>query len=111
MAVKGVFLPLFDNPVYEYSVALEGVSYRLKFTYNDRCSCYFMDIKDADNNPLVLGVGLVPTYPICTDYRIQGLTGFFWLQQKSDAISEPYKSYPENLSQYYDFYYTYTTED
>ncbi len=106
-----VDLLLDDSPIYEYSVSLEGNSYVIEMIYNERSSLYFMSLYDADRNPIVLSAALVPGYPIMFDYALPNLTGFFLLIQKGELASEPYKEFPDKLKQYYDFVYTYLTED
>jgi hypothetical protein len=106
-----VDLLLDDSPIYEYSVSLEGNSYIIEMIYNERSSLYFMSLYDADRNPIVLSAALVPGYPIMFDYALPNLTGFFLLIQKGELASEPYKDFPDKLKQYYDFVYTYLTED
>ena len=111
MANIYVDLLLDDSPIYEYSVSLEGNSYVIEMIYNERSSLYFMSLYDADRNPIVLSAALVPGYPIMFDYALPNLTGFFLLIQKGELASEPYKEFPDKLKQYYDFVYTYLTED
>ena len=106
-----VDLLLDDSPIYEYSISLEGNSYVIEMIYNERSSLYFMSLYDADRNPIVLSAALVPGYPIMFDYALPNLTGFFLLIQKGELASEPYKEFPDKLKQYYDFVYTYLTED
>ena len=105
-----VDLLLDDYPIYEYSVSLEGNSYIIEIVYNERSQMYFMSLYDADRNPIVLGAGLVPGYPIMYDYALPNLTGFFLLIQKGTLQSEPYKTFPDKLNQYYSFVYTYTED-
>lgn len=111
MTVYNVYLPLFEDPDYSYSISLQGQSYTIRITYNERCKLYFLSLLNADDNPVVQGMALVPNYPIMEDYPTYPLTGFFWLQEKAEIISEPYKVYPDKIDQYYDLYYTYITED
>ena len=111
MALTSVILPLFPDPSYKYSVALEGFSYVLSFTYNERAQLYFWDLLDADNNPIVMGEALVPTYPMFEDYNLPNMTGFFWLEKKAALVTEPYKEFPTKISEYYTFQYVYVTED
>lgn len=103
--MKFVNLSLYDDPYYTYSVALEDNSYIIDFMYNERVQGWFIYLYDAERNPIVLGERLVPNYPIFKDYPLENLTGFFWLERKSDLLAEPYKQYPKELSQYYNFYY------
>lgn len=111
MATKGVVIPLFNLPYYSYSIALEGASYILQFVYNERTQLYSMNILTADNVPVLMGVGVVPSYPITIDYTLTGLSGWFWMQEKATSPSEAYKQYPDRIDQFYDFFYSYVTED
>lgn len=105
-----VSLNLFDEPFYEYAVALESNSYILQFTYNERAQLYTLSLLDAERTAIVLGEMLVPSYPMFVDYALENLTGYFYLQKKESLLSEPYKTYPDKLSQYYDFFYIYPAE-
>lgn len=107
MAEKYVSLPLFADAAYEYSIALQGNSYNVGFIYNERMQLYTISLFDADSNPIVAGEALVPSYPIFLDYAIYPLTGYFYLKEKANILSEPYKTYPDRIDQYYWFYYIY----
>lgn len=100
-----VSLPLSDDPFYEYSVSLEGNSYIVQFVFNERAQLYFFSLYTAEREPIVLGEALVPTYPMFTDYALSNLTGYFCLQEKATITGEPYKEFPDVLSEYYDFFY------
>lgn len=102
-----VDIPIIDEPFYDLSISLEGNSYIIEFTYNERMSLYTLSLYDAERNPIVLGVGLVPEYPILLDYAIPEMTGYFLLTRKPTNISEPYKLYPDQLSQYYYLVYVF----
>ena len=111
MAVYNTSLPLYSDASYQYGVSLESNSYVLVFNYNERCKLYFLSLLESDLTPIVQGIALTPSYPIMIDYPIENLSGWFWLEPKSELLSEPYKLYPENIDQYYDFYYTYVTSE
>lgn len=108
MAARYVDLPLFDDPYYEYTVALEENSYIMEFLYNSRMELYTLKLKTEDDVTLFSGVAVVPLYPIGADYAIENLSGTFLLLPKSENIlSEAYKEYPNKISQYYDLVYVY----
>ena len=107
MAEKYVSLPLFSDADYEYSIALQGDSYILRFIYNERMKLYTISLYDADRNTIVLGEALVPNYPIFFDYAILPLTGYFYMEEKASIVAEAYKVYPDKLDQYYRLYYIY----
>ena len=111
MADNYIRLPLYEDPDYNYAVNLQGTSYRLDFKYNERVGLYYLSLYTAENVPVVVGVGLVPSYTIMQDYALNTLTGYFWLEEKGSIISEPYKTYPDKIAQYYDLFYRWETED
>lgn len=110
MADKYVSLPLFSDAVYEYGIALQGESYILEFVYNERMKLYIFNLYNADRNPIVLGEALVPHFPIFLDYAIYPLTGYFYLYEKADILSEAYKVYPDRIDEYYGFSYVYSED-
>jgi len=110
MADKYIAMPLFGDSYYTYSIAFQGLSYILEFIYNERAKLYFINLLDADNNPIVMGEALVPNYPVFLDYAIFPLTGFIWMEEKADIISEPYKTYPDAIDQYYNLFFIYSED-
>lgn len=110
MVDKYVNLPLFADADYEYSIALQEDSYVLRFIYNERMKLYTINLYDADSNPIIVGEALVPNYPIFFEYALYPLTGYFWMEEKATIISEPYKVYPDNINEYYNFFYIWSEE-
>ena len=106
-----VSLPLFSDQDYSYAVALEGESYRIRFTYNSIMKLYTMAVSDADANTLISGIGLVPSYPILLDFVVSKLTGTFLLTPKSETAVEFYKLYPDKIHLYYELTYLYAATD
>lgn len=111
MALNYVSLPLYPDSFYNYSVTLEGNSYIPEFTYSERMGLYTFSLYDAERNPLITGEALVPSYPMFREYALPDLSGWFWMEEISTIISEPYKTYPDKIDQYYLFYYVWETED
>jgi hypothetical protein len=107
MTIKHVDLSLTSSPDYEYTVALEGDYFTLRFTYNETMKLYTLKILDSDQNPLLAGVALVPNYPIIGDYVLPGLSGAFILLSKTDQDKEFYKLYPQQINEYYTLHYVY----
>lgn len=110
MADAYITLPLYPDADYNYAVNLQGNSYILDFKYNERAQLYYLSLYTADNVPLVTGEALVPVYPLMKDYALNTLTGFFWMEEKANIISEPYKVYPDKIDEYYNLFYVYQTE-
>lgn len=105
--MKYVDIPLHSYDSYRVNISLQGNSYVLEFIFNSRLNAYTLSLYDGDNQPIVLGEALLPNYPLFQDYALQNLTGAFRLIQKERILSEPYKTYPKSLSEYYYFVYTY----
>lgn len=110
MADHYVKLALYSESDYNYSVNLQGQSYILDFKYNERVGLYYLSLLDVESVPLASGQALVPTYPLMKDYSLFPLTGFFWMEEKADIISEPYKIYPDKIAEYYNFYFIYSDD-
>ena len=98
-------MPLFSDTYYTYAMAFEGNSYNLEFIYSERTQLYHISLYDAEQNPIVVGAGLVPGYPILLDYALFPLTGYIFMEEKATLLSEPYKLYPDSIDQYYNLYY------
>jgi hypothetical protein len=111
MADKYVALPLFSDAEYEYTVALQGDSYTLRFIYNERMKLYTISLLSADLVPIVMGEALVPSYPMFFEYALYPLTGYFYMYEKANLISEAYKVYPENINEYYELVYVYQEDE
>lgn len=62
-----------DLPAYEYTVQLEGITYELRFTFNDRMSKWMISILDVNANLLVGEVPVIVNYPIFDRYKVVGL--------------------------------------
>lgn len=110
MALNYVFLPLFQDADYEYVVSLQRVAYKLRFFYIEREERWAIDLRYADNTPIVLGAALVPEYPLFLDYYIEDLTGTFWLEpigkNKNETVSNPFE-----LNEYYRLFYYFEDEE
>lgn len=105
MAQTYVALPLYPDAYYTYSIALEGNSYVFEFVYNERMQLYTFSLLDAENTPIIQGEALVPYYPMLIDYALPDLTGFMWMELKSQMNPESYKMYPDKIDQYYNMWY------
>ena len=103
-----ISLPLYEDADYNYAVNLQGESYILDFKYSERAGLYYLSLYTPENIPLVVGEALVPSFPLLENYTLNTLTGFFWLEEKADIFSEPYKLYPDKISEYYNLFYLYS---
>lgn len=103
MALNSINLPLFPEADYEYIISLERVAYKIRFYYNERMQQWIVDLRYADNTPIVLGEALVPEYPLFFDYNLE-LSGMFWLEPIGESINETIIN-PFELNQYYRLFY------
>lgn len=103
--MRYVVMPLFEDEFYSYSISLENQSYIVKIYYNRREERWYMDIYYPDEVAVVLGVALVQEYPLLVNYNIEGMNGFFWLEENPDIGTNKIDQYPRHLHKYYRFFY------
>lgn len=103
--ITRVSLPLYRDADYQYTMVLERVAYKMRFYYNERMQHWVVDLRYANNEPIVLGEAVVPEYPLFRDYFTE-LSGFFWLEpigrNKNETITNPFE-----LEKYFRLYYFY----
>lgn len=57
---SGINLPLGnDVPSYKFKTSLSGVVYTLQLNFNTRVQLWHLDIMDASNNPIYMGIPLI----------------------------------------------------
>jgi hypothetical protein len=107
-------LPFFsDSYKFTYTASIERTNRIFNFYWNERCSCWYMDVLQEDSTPILLGIRLVANYPIAADYSLQnsGLTGYFLIiprgEKNPQSIFDSYTS----LAEQYILSYIYITED
>lgn len=63
-----------DIPAFSEYVELDGVVYRLRFYWNDRLGTWLLDLRDASENAILLGIPIFTGYPLnyFTIDRIEG---------------------------------------
>lgn len=110
MAYHYTNIPLYQEPDYEYIITLERVAVKIRFYFNERMQQWIIDLRYADNTPIVLGEALVPNYPLFADYLLGELSGNFWLEpigkNQNETVFNPYE-----LNQYYKLFYVYEDEE
>ena len=107
MTIQRVDLALDPTSAnYFFTAPLEGNSYRIWLYYNERMEQWIFNLSDPDDNPIVMGEGIVPQHPIMWDYGIPDLTGFFWLEPIGKDQNET-NSNPFEIWKYYTFHYYY----
>lgn len=97
--------PLYEDAYYSYSVNLSGESYTLTFRWSDRCQQWMMDIEDSSGEVILLGVTLVPYFPLIQRYSLEKPLGEFYLvaiEKTSLAIQNPREIYKTHFLVYDD---------
>lgn len=56
-------------PDTSQDVDLEGVVYNLRFRWAERTEEWHLDLRDAEGDPILLGIKLVTLYPLLRNYR------------------------------------------
>ena len=55
-----------DLPAYDYNIVLDGTTYILRFTFNDRMGKWFFSISDQTDTPIINPV------PVVSDWDVVG---------------------------------------
>lgn len=68
-------------------IVLNGKQYNIRFTYNDTCDYWKFSLYDAQSNPIVLGIKIVPQFPLNVFYGVSNLPkGVFGAMTKLERI-------------------------
>lgn len=82
-------IPLQPQP-QQFTIQLSGVTYTLTFQYrNIDQGGWFVDIGDANNVPILLGVPLVTGAGLLAQYAYLGFVGTLWVQTSDDPDAVP----------------------
>lgn len=68
-----LIIPFRDPAQWQEQIELTGVSFILVFTWNALNSFWGMDIYNRDEEPLILGIKIVPNYPLLQAYTVFGM--------------------------------------
>lgn len=104
MAVQNC--PLFDSPFYSYTMDLSRDTYTLTFRYSSRSEGYLMDIFDAEENPVVRNIKLVPLTALLDQYSLSTPEGdFVVLPNENTDLSESSVVNPRRIFETHSLYY------
>ncbi len=68
-------------------VVLNNTAYQIRFTWNDTGQYWKFGLYDAQSNPIVIGVKIVPRFPINVFYGVTRLPdGIFGVMTKKERI-------------------------
>lgn len=107
MTVRINPLHLENLPYYTYTATIQKTSYNISIRYSTRTRSWYMDVTTRDNIPIVLGVRLVPDYPMTLYCVIPELKGMFCLLRKSEGNLDKFETEPERLADYFTLVYLY----
>ncbi len=92
-----VYCPLYEDAYYSYDINLDEEAFTLTFRWNSRLDYYVMDIQDAEEEYILQGVAVVPSYPLIEQYSLSELSGdFFLVPVDSNSLFEPIPD-PRNM--------------
>jgi hypothetical protein len=79
-------------PWFQTRITLSGITYTLTFRYNSRSTRWVMDIGDASNNPIQLGLVLLINVDLTYQYRPANISlpvGTFFVQDNTGQGIQP----------------------
>lgn len=103
-------LPLFSDPIYEYTVSLESQQRVLTFYYNETDFAWRMDLRNIDGTAVATGIKLVPEYPILGNFRSPYLSGYFILSTENTKQSERFFTDISIVPNFYRLFHIYDDE-
>jgi hypothetical protein len=57
--VPAQIVPTFGDAFWTQTTSFDGTAYTLRFAFNQRAACFYLDIATVDGTPVVSGVKLV----------------------------------------------------
>ena len=79
-----------DISAYTYRIQLEGVTYQLTFTFNDRMNIWFMALGDNLGNKILDDIPLAVNWDILGRFAFSGLPpGKFYAFATDGVASDP----------------------
>ena len=68
-----LIIPFNDNGSWREQIQLDNIVYFLNFTWNGLNEFWTMDILNRNEEPLILGIKIVPNYPLLSTYTVEGM--------------------------------------
>lgn len=65
-------IPFKEPAEWRQQIELSQIIYFLNFTWNALNEYWLMDIYNRDELPLILGIKIVPTFPLLSQYAVLG---------------------------------------
>lgn len=67
-----LIIPFRESSNFREQIQLSGTLFYLKFTWNALNEFWLMDIYNSNELPLILGVKIVPEYPLIYQFVVDG---------------------------------------
>lgn len=65
-------IPFKEPAQWQEQISLEGIIYNFTFTWNALNEFWMMDIYNRDEIPLILGIKIVPLFPLLKPFTVVG---------------------------------------
>lgn len=80
-------------------IVLNGKAYQIRFTWNDTGGYWKFGLYNSQNEPIVIGIKIVPRYPLNLFYGVTKLPdGIFGVMTKLDRIGR--KDFADGKAQF-----------
>jgi hypothetical protein len=77
-----------ELPCHDQVVTLGDAQYVVRLTYRQRCSSWYLDLFDSEENPLVVGRRISPGWPPLVALQIDGLPDGLFIVVGRDGYAE-----------------------
>jgi hypothetical protein len=75
---------------YDFAIELDGTTYTLGLRWNDRDSAWYLDVLDAEENPIAMGRKVVVGFPLLGRSKLENQPpGVLFAMDTSGADAEP----------------------
>ncbi len=68
-----LIIPFREDSNFKEQIQLSGVLYFLEFTWNALNEFWTMDIYDLNEERVIIGIKIVPEYPLLAQYTVDGM--------------------------------------
>lgn len=66
-------IPFRDPSYWRQQITLDGIIYVLTFKWNALNEFWTMNIYDRNEVPIIIGIKIVPNYPLLMGYSVEGM--------------------------------------
>ncbi len=86
--MSNYLIPLVNVP-QRFTIDLAGVTYTLTSKWNDIAQCWYLDIEDADQNPVAMGLPFVTGADLLVGLEYLGIDGSLVVYTNGDEAAIP----------------------